>query len=350
MLDGNTVTKGSIMSIAKRGSVTLADVAEEAKVSRSTASRALNDSPRISEETKRHVREAARRIGFVPNAQGRALAVGRTETIAVIVTEPIDELFADPTYSAFLGGITERLTESAYLPVLLQASRPSERERFRHHLERRAFDAVIDISPYKGSEVLDSMRDLNIPGVIVGQMDDQPYEGIFSIVFSDDFEGAQLAAQAVAERGRTRPIAILGPADNPASTDRLAGYRQVFGEALGDERVRFTQWDSSAGFASMMEMLNLTDDFDAVLAGSDRIAVGVMEALRQSGIEVPEQVSVIGFDDHPLSKDTTPPLTTIHQPLYEEGQIAADLAMRMIDGERPSTVVEHMRLVERESL
>lgn len=339
------------MSITRRRPVTLADVAAEAHVSRSTASRALNDSPRISEKTKLHVRQTAERIGFVPNAQGRALAMGRTETIAMIVTEPIEELFTDPTYSAFLGGITERLTESEYLPVLLQAAKPCERSRIQHHLERGAFDAVIDISPYKGGEILDTLRTLNIPGVLIGQTGDPSYDGTFSTVFSDDVEGARLAAEAVARKGRRHPACILGPADNPASTDRLHGYRQVFdATALPDERVCFTQWDSSAGFAAMMTLLERFNDIDAVLAGSDRIALGVLEALKRQGLNVPEQVSVIGFDDHPLAADSIPALTTIHQPLFEEGQIAADLAMRMIAGAEPTTVTEHMTLVERDSL
>ena len=134
-----------------RTAPTLAEVAAAAGVSRSTASRALNDSPRISEETKKRVRAAAKEVNFVPNARGRALAVGRTEIIAVLVTEPLSELFSDPTYSEFLSGITEELSESSYLPVILQASSTHERNRAREHFERRSFDAVIDVSPYKGS-------------------------------------------------------------------------------------------------------------------------------------------------------------------------------------------------------
>ena len=144
-----------------RTAPTLAEVAAAAGVSRSTASRALNDSPRISEETKKRVRAAAKEVNFVPNARGRALAVGRTEIIAVLVTEPLSELFSDPTYSEFLSGITEELSESSYLPVILQASSTHERNRAREHFERRSFDAVIDVSPYKGSELLEVLRELD---------------------------------------------------------------------------------------------------------------------------------------------------------------------------------------------
>lgn len=338
------------MSTARRKAVTLADVAAAAGVSRSTASRALNHSPRISRSTTEKVARTAADLGFVPNARGQALAMGRTDMIAILITEPIEELFTDPTYGAIIGGITSRLAESSWLPVLLQAAGNDERHHVRRHLERHGFDAVIDISPYADSTLLDEMQRLHIPGVLLGQMENQPYEGVFSIVYSDDVSGARLAARAMRDRGRTHPVAILGPENNPASMDRLRGYRDIYGDVLSDERVLCTEWGADAGFASMMWLLEQHITIDGVLAGSDRIAVGALEALRQNGRSVPDDVSVIGFDDHPLAMTTRPPLTTVHQPLREEGSMAADVAMRMIDGQPPSTTVMHMQLMRRASL
>ena len=338
------------MTVTKRSSVTLADVAAAAGVSRSTASRALNGSPRISKRTTERILHIANDMGFIPNAQGRALAVGRTETIAILITEPLDELFDDPTYAAFISGITEKLGESSYLPVLLQAADDSERQRVQQHLERRAFDAVIDISPYTDDYLLGEIRKLSIPCVLLGQMENHPYDGIFSIVYSDDAHGARIAAQAMRERGKSHPVAILGPQGNPASPDRLSGYRAVYLNELTDERVLFAGWDASAGFSAMMRLLDRHRDIDGLLAGSDRIAAGAIEAIRQHGLSVPEDIAVVGFDDHPIASGTNPPLTTIRQPLREEGSTAADLAMRMIDGEAPTTVIKHMTLTERASL
>ena len=179
-----------------RTAPTLAEVAAAAGVSRSTASRALNDSPRISEETKKRVRAAAKEVNFVPNARGRALAVGRTD-------------------------ITEELSESSYLPVILQASSSHERNRAREHFERRSFDAVIDVSPYKGSELLEVLRELGVPTVLCGQLEGHPYRDVFSTVYSDDEEGGRFAALAMKDRGRKDIVAVLGPQDNPAVVDRL---------------------------------------------------------------------------------------------------------------------------------
>lgn len=339
------------MTVSKHAKSTLADVAAAAGVSRSTASRALNDSPRISESTKQRIRQIARDINFVPNAQGRALAVGRSQTIAVLVTEPLSELFSDPTYGAFLGGITEQLSESEYLPILLQASTDHERERVLRHLERRSVDAVIDISPYKGSDLLDTLRDLRIPTVLCGQLEGHPYRDVFSTVYSDDVEGAGLAADAMHRRGRRNLVAILGPQDNPAVIDRVLGYRGVLGDdALPDDRIVYTGWGASDGFLAMRHLLDTVGPIDGLLAGSDRIATGAIEAMQERGIRVPEDVSVVGFDDHPIARSITPQLSTVRQPLRLEGRVAVQTALKMIDGAEPETIVLHMSLVERASL
>ena len=265
-----------------RTAPTLAEVAAAAGVSRSTASRALNDSPRISEETKKRVRAAAKKVNFVPNARGRALAVGRTEIIAVLVTEPLSELFSDPTYSEFLSGITEELSESSYLPVILQASSTHERNRAREHFERRSFDAVINVSPYKGSELLEVLRELGVPTVLCGQLEGHPYRDVFSTVYSDDEEGGRFAALAMKERGRKDIVAVLGPQDNPAVVDRLRGYRAVLGEDLPDANVIYTGWNSGDGYQAMHQILAREIAFDGVLCGSDRIAAGGITATRQA--------------------------------------------------------------------
>ena len=117
----------------------------------------------------------------------------------------------------FISGITEKLSESSYLPVLLQASTDFEHHRVQQHLERRSFDAVIDISPYANNYLLEEMYKLRIPCVMLGQMEDRSYEGIFSSIYSDDTYGAPIAAQAMHDAGRRHPISILGPRSNPAS-------------------------------------------------------------------------------------------------------------------------------------
>ncbi|OIV35622.1 LacI family transcriptional regulator [Mangrovactinospora gilvigrisea] len=327
--------------------VTIADVAREAGVSRATVSRAINDSDLVTAETKRTVEEAIARTGFVMNARGRALATGRAETVGVLVTEPLDELFDDPTYGRVLRGIAEGLTGSGFLPVIVQASSESERALALRSFERRSVDAVVHLTPYRGGDLLEALAGTGLPVVLCGQLVDSPYEGVFSTVYSDDVRGARLAAERLVADGRERVAAVLGPADNPATVDRRRGYAEVLGARLDEARTVHTGWDSTGGFSATAALLETHPDIDAILAGSDRIALGALAALRAAGRRVPDDVAVIGFDDHAIAANASPPLTTIAQPLVEEGQLAARLALEMIAGAAPRTEILPMRLIPR---
>lgn len=333
-----------------KASVTIGDVARVAGVSRATASRAINDSPVVTPETKLKVQAAIKETGFVMNAQGRALAIGRAEAIAILVTEPLDELFEDPTYRSILRGITEGLLETPTLPILLQAWSPAEHRRALRHIERRSVDAVISISPYIGGDMLDALRTGTLPVVLCGQLEGQPYEAVFSSVYADDVVGARLAGERMVQRGRRRVAVVNGPATNPAAADRFIGYAEALGDVFDQRLALSTGWDSDSGFEAMRRLLELEPRIDGVLAGSDRIASGVLAALAAAGRSVPGDVSVIGFDDHKLAATATPPLTTIRQPLIQEGRVAAELALELIEGGAPRTVVLDMELVERDSV
>lgn len=336
------------MSRSKK-SVTIGDVARAAGVSRATASRALNDSDLVTGATKERIQAAVISTGFVANAQARALAIGRSHAIAVLITEQLDELLIDPTHGAVLRGINDRLGQASYLPVLLQAYTEDEHARALQHFSRRSVDAVISLTPYVGGDMLAALEAGPLPVVLCGQLEGRPYEGRFSTVYADDIDGAALAAQHIQSCRRTRIGVILGPADNPAALDRLRGYRKILGQQLDDEAVIFTGWDSDSGFAAAWELLDRIPDLDGVLAGSDRIAAGVLQALRRAGRSVPEEVSVVGFDDHQIASVTKPTLTTIAQPLPTEGALAASMALDMIEGAPPRTEVLQMSLVQRES-
>lgn len=329
---------------------TIGDVARIAGVSRATASRALNDSPAVTDETKARVRAAVAETGFVMNAQGRALATGRAEAIAILVTEPLDELFADPTYASVLRGITEGLAETPNLPMLLQAWSDAEHQRALRHFERRSVDAIINISPYVGGDMLEALTSSTLPVVLCGQLEGQPYEGVFSSVYADDVKGAHMAGEHMMARGRRRVAIINGPIENPAAADRLIGYSRALGSTYDEALTISTGWDAGSGFDAMRRLLEAEPEIDGVLAGSDRIASGAMTALSMAGRAIPSDVSIIGFDDHSLAQATTPPLTTIRQPMLLEGRTAAKLALELIDGGLPRTEILEMELIERESV
>ncbi|MFC0674714.1 LacI family DNA-binding transcriptional regulator [Brachybacterium hainanense] len=328
---------------------TIADIARLAGVSKTTVSRVLNDSALVNAATREAVEAAMTQAGYTVSWQARTLATGQSDAIALIVTEPLSTLFSDPTFATILHGVYGALAGSALIPVLLQASTAQEQAKVRRLLDQRGVDAVIHLTPYFDDGLLPHLQEMGMPTVLLGRLPGDPYDGRFSVVYSDDEVGGALAAHALLRRGVRHPAALLGPADNPASTDRLAGYRRELGAGLGPDRVLHGDWDERSGAAMTAQLLDDGVEIDGLLCASDRIAAGALETLAARGIAVPEQVAVIGFDGHPFGEATRPPLTTIAQPMQDEGARAVELALALIRGTFPRTVVLPSALVPRAS-
>src|SRR5699024_9747199 len=313
------------------------DVARLAGVSKTTVSRVLNGSDLVTEDTRLHVEEAMRRAGYVVSYQARSLATGRSDAVALLVTEPFQDMWTDPTFASILGGTYSALSSTPMTPLLLQASTAAEQTKVRNLLEQGVVDGIIHLTPYVDTVLLEHLSPMRTPTVLCGRLPGDPFVGQFSSVYADDEIGAQLAATHLAERGRAHPVALLGPRENPAALDRLAGYRAVLGDLLPDDRVRFGEWDEQSGYAAAAQILATGMPVDAMLCASDRIAVGALKALAEAGRKLPEDVSVIGFDDHPLAARSTPPLTTIAQPMVSEGEVAVALLKELLEGGAPRT-------------
>lgn len=329
---------------------TISDVALLAGVSRATVSRVLNGTAKVSPATRDAVQAAIKQTGFTVNPQARALALGRTNSMAVLLTEPFDELYEDPTYAAVLRGINDGLAGTTMFPLLMQVHTEAEQAKALNFLKHRGVDALIHLSPYDDRGILEDLVSSSLPVVMCGQLVTNPYHGRYANVYADDVAGGALAATHAKQTGGSRFAAILGKADNPASVDRLMGYRSVLGaEGLPDSHVVYGDWGSIAG-AQGTEVILAQDPFvDTFLCGSDRIAAGVVAALQQRGILVPQEKRVIGFDDHAIAIKTIPTLTTVAQPLRLEGETAVQLAMDMLEGNPPRDVVLEMELKVRHS-
>lgn len=332
-----------------RTRATMRDVARLAGVSKTTVSRVLNGSDLVTDETRTHVEETMRRAGYVVSYKARSLATGRSDAVALLVTEPFQDMWTDPTFASILGGTYSALSSTPMTPLLLQASTAAEQTKVRSLLEQGVVDGIIHLTPYVDEVLLEHMSTMNTPAVLCGRLPGDPFADQFSTVYADDVIGARLAAAHLAERGRSRPVALLGPRENPASVDRLAGYRAVMGEALPENRVLFTGWDERAGIQALSELIADGIRFDSVLCASDRIAVGAVFAAKQAGLSVPGDVSVIGFDDHPLAANAEPPLTTVAQPMVSEGEVAVRLLRELLEGADPRTEVLPMELTLRAS-
>ena len=322
------------------------DVAREVEMSTATVSRALRGLPGVSDETRTKVMETARRLGYVPSPSAAGLASGQTRTVAVIVPWVTRWFFA-----AVVQGAEEVLRERGYDLLLYNlAGDESARHRvFETSLLTKRVDAVLVLSLKPSPDELARLEKLGRPVIVVGA--DVPG---WATVRIDDEEAARSAVRHLVELGHRR-IAYVGGAtegvlDFTAPVARLAGYCA----ALADAGLRHDpaleadgEFSVAGGTRAALELLSRPERPTAVFAASDEMAFGVLRTARELGLRVPEDLSVIGIDDHEMAEIFD--LTTVAQPVHEQGRVAAQQVLAALAGSRwvPEQVLLPTRLVVR---
>jgi DNA-binding LacI/PurR family transcriptional regulator len=330
---------------------TIEDVARLAGVSRATASRVANNSPKVSPEARAAVQGAIIKLGYVPNRAARSLMTRRSDSIGVVLLEPPGSLFADPFFGRLLVGISDRLAARDIQLVLLLAQTAREEARVERYLEAGHVDGAILVGPH-GSDPLPERLDLaGVPLVLSGR---QLGDGTFSLVDSDNRGGARMAVEHLLDRGRRSIATIHGTLDMSSGIDRLEGYRDALREAglASDTGLEAAgNYHPVTAADAMRELLELRPGLDAVFAASDSMAAAAMSVLQERGRRVPEDVAVVGFDDSPVALTTRPALSTVRQPIEAMGREMARLLLHLIDnpGVAPGQVVFATELVVRES-
>ena len=328
--------------------VTIKDVAAMAGVSSATVSRVINGTAQVSADKIKAVRDAVDKTGFQVSMAARSLAKGRAESIAVVLTEPVDQLFYDPTYTTILRGIMEGISETEFSPILISAANDAEREKARKLLGRKAADAIIHLSPYISDPLLHDPGLASIPLVLCGSATATEAVRPHSVVSSDDAFGAKMIGDHLVSVGARSVLPLMGPPDNPATVDRLLGYHESLGRALFSP-VFVGDWTEHSGYRHMARWLDEGKETDAVVCGNDRIAAGAIRALKGRGLRTPEDVRVFGFDDHALAAENDPPISTVRLPFREQGEMAVELALDLMAGGAPRMEMLATRLVLRQS-
>lgn len=308
---------------------TIHDVAKAAGVGVGTVSRVLNDSPLVSDSTRERVQQVIEELGYRPSTVARALSLGRTSTVAVIAP-----FFTRPSTMLRLRGLTEAVNQSDYDLVLFAVETPAQRdERFALATGSDRFAGVVVMSLAVDGSTLSRLQRTNAPVVFI----DRQVSGL-PHVFVDDAAGGRMATNHLIELGHER-IAFIGDEFDESfgftsSADRGVGYCKALKEA-GREVLpsyfRLAEHGRSAATAITAELLALESPPTAIFAASDLQAFGVLEAARSAGLRVPEDLSVIGFDDIEVSPYLG--LTTIRQPLYESGRKGAEVLMGAVSGD-----------------
>lgn len=319
-------------------------VAREAGVSPSTVSRVLNGTAKVAEATRASVLRAIEQLDFKPDPAARSLAGGRTMSIGVL-TQYLDS----PFYGQAISGIEETLSDNGYVPLFVSGhwSRAQDQERLAILGERRV-DGIIVLAELLLDETLMELA-TRVPVVMVGRKIDGP--NLASLAF-DNVEASRLAVGHLLGLGHRNIAYITGPTDHLDAWQRLDGYTNELGAhdiAFDPRLVVRGDYREAGGFKAMQHLLQTGLNFSAVITGNDQMAYGARLALSRTGLRVPDDVSLVGFDDLPHSAYTVPPLTTVRLPIHAIGSLAASTVLAMLNGENPSPDTPPAELVVRES-
>jgi DNA-binding LacI/PurR family transcriptional regulator len=335
---------------------TLEEVAARAGVGRGTVSRVINGSPRVSVETRAAVEAAVAELGYVPNTAARALAANRTDSIALVVPEPETRFFAEPYFSDMLRGVGSALSDTEMQLLLIFARNDRERARLAQYLAAHRVDGVLLVSMHADDPLPDLVTQLEIPAVISGP---RSADEILPSVDSDNYGGGRSAAEHLMARGRRRIAHITGRLEVYGAQRRAEGYRDALrdggldcGELL-QEPGDFTE---EGGRRAMAALLDRCPDLDAVFAGSDVMAAGARQFLRETGRRIPDDVALVGYDDSAVARHMDPPLTSVRQPITDMGRTMTSLLLDGISDRPPASgagaprqVVLPTELIERTS-
>ena len=307
---------------------TIQDIADDAKVSKSTVSRVLNGTCPVHLEKQQAVLDAMDRLGFEPNFFARSLASGRSLTIGVLT-----QIIGSPFYDAISQGVIAGLGGSSYSPIFAdgQWQKDDELVGVRALLGRQV-DGLVLIGGGIPSEELTRLCG-QLPTVIVARElpSDQHH-----CIFTDNVAGGYCATKHLIEFGHRAIAIVRGVPHHPDAIDRFEGYKKALDEAgiaLDADLVLEGDFTAQSGVQAIDRLLDSNKAFSAVFASNDMTAFGVRLALHRRGIRVPEDVSIVGFDDQAEAAFMAPPLTTVRQPAIEMGTQASRAILALIDGQ-----------------
>jgi LacI family transcriptional regulator, galactose operon repressor len=325
----------------------LRDVAELAGVSDATASRALRNVRNVEDALRERVREAARKLNYTPNPHARALASSRDTSIGVVVHD-----ISDPYFSEIVRGALEAAAGSGRMLLICNTYRDVAQElAYIRHFKAQRVDALLlagNADGDIGHQIVAEVNEFEKRGgrvAIVGR-----YPLTSNAIMPDNVSGARQVADHLVELGHRRIGVIAGP--EGLTESRLTGFRErleQLGVQMPPEQVRVADFTREAGRTTTHVLLDTVKGLTAIFALSDIVAIGVLAALRERGLRVPEGISVAGFDDIPVAQDLQPPLTTVGVPMAEIGRRAVMLLFGGHEG-GPTVVRLPTKLVVRNSV
>jgi LacI family transcriptional regulator len=318
---------------------TLRDVAAAARVHPATASRALNPETRIlvSEDTARRVAAAAAKLGYRPNPVARSLRTRRSHTVGVLIPD-----LNNPLFPPIVRGLEDKLAAAGYVALIGNTDADASRERIIfEQMRARHVDGFVLATATLHDQLLAEAAAADLPVVLMNRLS-QDYS--FPSVSVDNEQGARMAVTHLARLGHTRIAHVAGPQEASTGASRLRGFRDGMasaGLAVSEDLIAYSsRYTVEEGTRCCGELLARPGGFTAVAAANDMLAVGCYTALDEAGLQCPDDVSVIGFNDMPFIDRLKPPLTTVRFPHYQLGTEAAQLLLERIgEGDGPVKIL-----------
>ena len=330
--------------------VTKKDVAKLAGVSHMTVSRVLNNFPYVSKKTSRKVLKTCRMLNYRPNIVAASLRSKKSYALGIIIPT-----FKHTYYARFLNQIEAECKQAGYHIIVIQGEKGNSKSQLEWSdleflLARQIDGLLIDLELPR--EILRRLKKENVPIVFI---DMPPADNNFSFVGTADFDGGRQLANHLIKLGHRKIVFIAGPCKHYTSEQRLAGYKSALSEhhiPFSEEFILYTNYSTEGGYDAASKLLSEKIRFTAVISANDYIAVGVLSALSQGGINVPDEISVVGFTGDEIGSYTVPPLTTMAQPIEEIAVKAVEMLLAKIkDPNRPTeSILLPVRLLERGSV
>ncbi|MFF2885682.1 LacI family DNA-binding transcriptional regulator [Paenibacillus sp. NPDC057967] len=332
--------------------VTIKDIAKAAGVSPSTVSRVVSNHPRISKATSMKVKKIMDEMGYHPNLMAKSLVSKTTRTLAIMLPRPAEELFQDFFFGELLRGILTQSTRAGYDMLLAAATSPQdENETISRLVLGRRVDGVILLSARTNDPLIDILNNHNFPTVLIGRS--EGHQNILS-VDNDNEQAAYDATQHLIIQGHERIGFVSGPPNLTVSHDRMSGYRRAMREAglsMRSEWIVEGEFLQQSGYRAMSFMMSLPERPSGLVVIDDVVGFGVLRGLNELGYTVPDDISLVSFNNIALSELATPPISSIDIGTYQLGYTASQLLIRRImeeDIHQPRMIIPH-RLIVRDS-
>lgn len=334
------------------GPVTLRHIAERANLSVSAVSMALQQHPRISADARARVQKLAKELGYVPNTAGRALRSQRSNALALIVPNTNRHVFGHAYFMHVLSGVTDVANEHEY--QLMVSTNPDEQHgkvAYERVMRAGTVDGVIVTSAPVDDPNIARLVDSGLPVVLLGRFDHLPLA--VSVGVDDIAAAYAMTEHLIVEHRRTSLVHISGPLEHQSAIDRRDGFWAACAAHGVRGNVLEGDYSEAAGAAAGQLIVTEFPDTDGVFAGNDEMALSAMRRVSQAGRRVPDDVSVVGFDDFGLSRVTTPSITTMHAPVEEMARLATRKLLEILRGntipDSETHAVLGAHLVRRES-